>query len=782
MSRRRSNRPWFRGALAALVTLTAATASAAPDAAAEVLAQRPPRPTRGWVNAGDYGASGSGFETTGRIEADSKRITVTDVGDFTVGQGVVVYRANIRFVDARTYEPGQMYRHQPIKDKVELRGFDGKETGWRTFVLDIDGEAPPTFRWSNDIANTWTTKVAITGDWQPLSDGVEVRLIAETWPKGQLVTFHARADLVTEITGIEGKILTLKDAATTSSDSARVRHHDRAAIERALTTALREQRNLFIPSGHYRLDRGLTVPTDASIWIEGENPEHTVLDISEGKHCIFRLSKSRNVTLRNMSLRGHTGKGEMPLNFRRSDNTGFWTMNLKPCNAVSISGGAARTWIENVHASRMSSECFYAQGPMRHGLKPDPKHYQQALTYFRCSVTDVVFNAFNNNDLADNTDILYCLVNGASNFWEGLARGINCIGNHVRNCDNYGTFGNTRHRVESLNHLGTSQTIIAGNVFEGLEKGADGRTSRGGRGPTVVAPATQVIITDNIFVNFSSGTALRIGVHPDPAYPSSHVTVSNNMIDLTAEADRNANLRTGIHVATSDVIVSNNQIYVRGDVDPNTTGILIAGSAAHVTVHNNIIRNCYHGIITGRASSSVAEVLSADTFLAGREIDKEWEYSHRYRGWFAHWLSGVNAGTVSAFASFDAKALAFALTEPLLMNEGDRFAYYPGQANWHIHHNTISGCGRPVVLDSYGSDTSLFTDNIVTRGLATGVEQAMVVKGAFTVARNTFAGFDEPDSRALVIHPDPFGRAWANRSSDNVFRTCTRGKVTWAGQ
>ena len=767
---------------AVLVLLASATADAASAAAVKALAQRPTPPSGGWVNVRDYGASGSDFETTGKIQAGPKQIAVTDVGDFKVGQGVVVYKAHIRFVDARIYAPGQMYRNYPIKDQFELRGFDGKETGWRTFVIDIDGEKPLTFRWSNDVANTWNPKVAVTREWQPLSDGVEVRFRAKTWRKGQLVTFHARADLVTEITGIEGKVLTLKHGAATSSDSARVRHHDRAAIERALSAALKQRRNLFIPSGHYHLDRGFTVPTDASIWIEGENPQHTVLDISEGKRAIFRFSKTRDVTLRNMSLTGHTGRGEMPLNFRRSDNTSFWTMNLKPCNAVSISSGAARTWIENVHASRMSSECFYAQGPMRHGLKPDPKHYQKSLTYFRCSVTDVVFNAFNNNDLADNTDILYCLVNGASNFWEGLARGINCIGNHVRNCDHYGTFGNTRHRLESLNHLGTSQTVIADNVFEGLEKGEDGRASRGGRGPTVVAPATQVIITNNIFVNFSSGTALNLGVHPDPAYPTSHVTVSNNMIDLTAEADRNANLRAGINVATSDVIVCDNQIYVRGAVDPNTTGIQIAGSAVHVTVHNNIIRNCYHGILTGRAATSVAEVLSADTFKAGREIDKEWEYSHRYRGWFAHWLSGVNAHVVSAFDSFDSKTLAFALKEPLLMNEGDRFGYYPGQAEWHIHHNTISGCGRPVVLDSYGSDTSLFTDNLITRGLATGVEQAAAVKGNFTVARNTFVDFDEAESEALVIYPDPLRRSWAERSTDNIFRNCTRGRVTWTGK
>jgi len=85
---------------AVLALLASATADAASTAAVKALAQRPTRPSGGWVNVRDYGASGSGFETTGKIQAGSKQIAVTDVGDFKVGQGVVVYKANIRFVDA----------------------------------------------------------------------------------------------------------------------------------------------------------------------------------------------------------------------------------------------------------------------------------------------------------------------------------------------------------------------------------------------------------------------------------------------------------------------------------------------------------------------------------------------------------------------------------------------------------------------------------------------------------------------------------------------------------
>ena len=177
------------------------------------------------------------------------------------------------------------------------------------------------------------------------------------------------------------------------------------------------------------------------------------------------------------------------------------------------------------------------------------------------------------------------------------------------------------------------------------------------------------------------------------------------------------------------------------------------------------------------------EALGPDLFKAGEEslqewnlhlgIAKEWSYSHRYRGWLLHWLTGANTGAVSAFDEFDTKTLEFKLKAQLVMSVGDRFAYFPEQANWLFHHNTISDCAEPVVLDSYGSDTSLFTDNIIARGLASGVKTALTVKGNFTVARNVVAGFNEPGCIALRVEPDPFGKTWETRCSDNLFRACT---------
>jgi hypothetical protein len=56
-----------------------------------------------------------------------------------------------------------------------------------------------------------------------------------------------------------------------------------------------------------------------------------------------------------------------------------------------------RMLIENVYASCMASECFYAWGTTRQSTS-EPKQYQKSLTYLRCSVTDCASNAFNQGE------------------------------------------------------------------------------------------------------------------------------------------------------------------------------------------------------------------------------------------------------------------------------------------------------------------------------------------------------------------------------------------------
>ena len=107
------------------------------------------------------------------------------------------------------------------------------------------------------------------------------------------------------------------------------------------------------------------------------------------------------------------------------------------------------------------------------------------------------------------------------------------------------------------------------------------------------------------------------------------------------------------------------------------------------------------------------------------------------------------------------------------MKAGDRFEVVPpGSTNWDIHHNTLSGCVNPVTLNSYGSATAVFRDNTITREGASGVKQAVVVRGRFSLLGNLFAGFDEPGSTALGLGPDRLGNPLANLYRGNTFRKC----------
>ena len=153
-----------------------------------------------WLNARDFGASGSKFETTAATTDGSKQITVTNVGDFQTGQGVMVSRCNSRYTHTQLWGTGEPYRNsKPLENSVEVRGYDGSAGSWVIYLLDIEPSASPAFRWSDDLGRTWQPPVPITHDWQPLNGGVEVRLNQRDWESGYVIAFGARDQLVSRI-------------------------------------------------------------------------------------------------------------------------------------------------------------------------------------------------------------------------------------------------------------------------------------------------------------------------------------------------------------------------------------------------------------------------------------------------------------------------------------------------------------------------------------------------------------------------------------------------------
>lgn len=717
----------------------------------------------GWVNVADFGTAGSKAETVATITAGSKEITVADVGDFRPGQGVTVSRANVRFLLPRVWGPTEPYSScKPLEDALEMRGYDGSTGSWFVYLLEIDGKEPLTFRWSDTLVHKgqWQgTKVPITWDWQALSNGLEVKFNRRDLAPGHMLTFSARDQLETVIEKIDGKTLTLRDAPNRSATDAIVRHDDTRALQAAIDAAIKDRRNVHFPAGWYRLSRSLQVQTDA-ICLEGVNGVDTVMDISNGVGSVFHIHDTLNATVRNFRMIGHTGMEEAAGSFTTSSGFGFWACALKGCNALGMERNE-NLWIENVHASRMASEAFYSSGTMRTSTKEQPR-YQKSLVYLRCSVTDCAANAFNNNDVGENTSVLYCRIDGAG--WHAAempARFLKLVGNYVRNAGAF-TVGDMSHRYDDLHNLGCGQAMVVDNVFEGIGKCGGIAVNHG---------SSQVVIANNLFINFNGPAITASSTTVRTSFPSNTVTITGNVIDLTCVSDKPAS-RTGITVSASNAIVADNQVYVRGKPDPRVTGIVIAEPALNVTVHNNLVRNCQQGIVARRAGSRVTQVLDSTTFVESG-LPLEWKDSHLYRGWHVAWLGGGAPAALSVIDAFDPETLRFTLKEPREMKVGDTFQVFPpGPANWSIHGNTITGCGDPVRLDAYGSESSVFRDNTVSRGEAQGVRQAIQVAGQFKLIGNTVSGFDEPGSSALLLTPDPVGRVARNMVQNNTFQRC----------
>ena len=732
-------------------------------AAGESGAMRP-----GWLNAADFGASGSQFETTATVEAGSTQIVVQDPGDFAVGHDIMVSRAFSHYQNQRVWGPDHARPH-PMEGKLEIRGYDGSSGSWTAFLVEVAKGTPETFRWTDDIGRSWHEDQPIgdEGEWVPLSGGTEVKFNQREWDGAYLLSFAARDRLLTVIEAIEGNALTVRDAPNRNADDAVVRHTDATALQAAIDAALEQRKHLYVPSGHYRIASGLNVNNPQGIVIEGQNDVDTIVDISDAEGACFRIRDGAEFTLRNFTMIGHSGFAERDQcgSMRTRGVVSMWGMYLKGCHAVGLHN-TTRALIENCHARKMATEAFYAQGRARTGANPEPAQYQQQLTYLRCSAIDCGRNGFNNNDLAENTSVLHCrIVDVGGCAWEGASRFVRFMHNYVRNSGTV-AMGNISSRPETLEELGSGQHLVAYNVFEDYcpYGGAAIRQTRGG---------TQTIIRDNVFVNYNSSAIEVTGPADARSLPARYAQVTGNIIDMTA-IGRESEARNGITVSASDTIVADNQIFIRGqEPDELVTGIRIGEPSENIDVHGNQVSMCGAGIQTFRATGRVGEVIDATTFALSRGIPFERRRSHLYRGWHVVWLQGEEAVGSSTIDHFDPEALQFHLTEPREMTPGQTFEVYPpGGVAWMIRDNTIASCLRPMVLDGYGSPTSIVRGNLIDRGLATGVAHALSMTGRFDLLGNRFCGFSEEGASVLSLQPDRAGRELHPLIRGNVFEQC----------
>ncbi len=751
----------------AKVTLVLAAPAGADADLDDVRAARLKRSEK-WINARDFGASGSEYETVGRTTAGSSVVVLDEIGDFQVGQQVAVSKCNPHVCDGRVWgRPRDKTGETYFKEEVRARGYDSSKGDWTVFVLDFAGTDPPAFRWSDDLGLTWSKPARVTGDWQKLSAGVEVKFLHPGfWIRPAVVSFSGRGQLVSTILAVRGDRITLADPAPVSAKGCVVQHTDTAPLQRAFDRAVGEGRNLFIPAGRYRLTAGLKLTNADGITIEGENEQTAILDIRNGSGACIDVRGGTSVTIRKLRFEGFSGFAERRQmgHMRTRGYAHMWGFFVKFCAALWIHT-PQRILVDNCHAVGMSGECFYSASRGRTG-NSDPAHYTQSIVYQYCTVTDCARNAFNNNDHAENTAVLYCRVQDVGGCsWEGASRYVKIVGNYFRNAGTV-AIGNTRSRSASFDVLPTGQHIVAHNTFEQ-------EMAYGGCAVRSSAGATPVLICDNLFINFNT-SAIQADSYGDARHlPSANTLVTGNAIDLTCVRGA-SRPRFGVSISADHATISDNQIYVRGPADPRVKGIVLAEPARDLIVHDNLIYGCGAGLAAEKQVTSIVEVLNPRAFRGGRGIAWPRRRTSCYRGYRLVWMRRRNRAALGPrLDAFDPEACVFRLAKDADLQRGKRFALCAPQGfNWSIHHNVIHDCLQPVRLDVFGGPTAVFADNILSRGTVEGVKAAADVRGVFKIADNQFAGFDEPGSAALVLHPDPLRRGCRTICRDNVFVRC----------
>lgn len=685
----------------------------------------------GYLCAKDFGASGSEFTTTAEATAGSNVFVLEDVGDFQVGQEVELRGCNPFVASFNLWGPMGYHGHYvDITDEVQVRGWDGSNGTHTVYFIDFDSKNPGVFRWSNDFARTWSEEVPITYGWQKLSAGVEIKLSdLPCWAEGRVITIAFRNTLVGKIEVIDGNRLTLDVPASTSAKCV-LRHSDTMALQACIDAAVAEKKNVFIPNGHYRLSKSLCVNNPTSITIQGETATNVLLDIGEGDigitpgaiatlvsekqgtgtraqagACIV-LNGGLEVNIRDMSMRGGMGfdQRDQAGHLITKGASGVWGFYFCKSNALAV-WSTQRVRVNNCHARHMSAECFYCCSQSR-TADEEPACYTKLLVYENCSVEDCARNGFNNNDYAENTQILSCRVRHVGgDSWEGSSRYVVIKNSYFRDCGAIAC-GNLRRRDEIMERLGTGQHVIADNVFESSCKYGNFPNTM----PMINASAcaTQVIIRNNTFVNFNSRAIRLKGDTGENDLPAGNIIVTGNSFNMTA-IDEPTDYRYAIHVSTPDTTISDNQIYINGDTDTNVTAIQLRDDAIRVNIHDNTIVGCGKGIETIRCPGKVGEVLSDRQFVWRSIPPLPRRRSHLYRGWKMH----MQNGDVITLDSVDADTGVFTLAEDYNLVSGEMFDLTPPDPCWRIHDNIIADCEQPLDMESLCGDRAFMRDNAI---------------------------------------------------------------------
>ena len=684
--------------------------------------------TEKYLNACNFGAKGSLFTTKMKAYAGSNIIEVENIGDFEVGDEVVVTKCFVNYPikalferrDTSPVNRRKWIHNQPVGDRIVFDGYDGSQGSWTIYMFDFSLDEKDVFRWTNDNARTWHENVKIQDGFTDIEKGIRIKINEfKERDYGCTAVFVCDDKMIAVIEKIEGNKLYLSQAANVTAEG-ELLHSDSLGIQKAVDAAIGSGKSVFLPNGEYNLAYSITVSDAGSLTFEGESATGTIIHNrfshigieKEGGSC-FVVKNCRDFTLKNLFMTGNCSFNDRDIAgiINTSGGDSVWGFYFMKTNAVCLMNNDS-VYIENCHARGMSAECFYASSIYRE-IAEDPNQYRRSITYNRCSVENCARNAFNNNDNAELTSILNCRVidvGGCS--WEGASRFVKINGCYFRNAGSI-ALGNVRGRSARgyLDKLCTGQHIITDNYFEGNCCYGDAMFKIG-------SCAAQITIQNNTFINFNSNGIWFMGECQDTDMPCENLIVCGNSFDMTASGG-DSEERYAIKITAAFATVSDNQIYVRGEKDGKLTGIILSDDVTKLSVHDNTLYGCAKGITAEYAEGTVGLVSGENTFYregvrAGHEGTKPMllrPLSDHFTGWKIVWLSDM---TEAEIEYFDTATLQFTLKENRKISSGDKFRIYnPKALPWSIHHNITDNCDVPLSLETYSGKRALADNNII---------------------------------------------------------------------
>lgn len=687
----------------------------------------------GFINVRDFGALGSGCTVELEATSGSSVFRALDVGDFSVGDTVLLFGGVPRVANSHIYartdtsavNPRPPKRRYEVKDELELVGYKGPEAV--IYTVDIYPEEPDVIRWTKDNGQSWVEGVPIVNGEAAIENGIKL-IIHDFEDKkyGCTAVFACESKRETKILSISGNEIELSVVATVG-ERCRLAHSDSVAFQRAVDLAIERGGTVYIPNGEYKLTSSVVIKDAENVQIIGESGAGVIIRNSDMPYTFsvdnhtsgpcFKVLNSRNVTFKSFTMIGSMGYAERMLggcnkSTKGVEPTKVYGFYYSYTSAITFSG-VERAHVEDVHARRMSGEAFYSSGAGRiynaSGECEIPDLYQKSINYVNCTAEDLARNAFNNNDRGEGTTVTGCrIVDVGGCAWEGASRFVKITNNYIRNAGPV-AIGNVRSRSEEYELLGTAQHIVADNYFEG-------GICYGGAGVTVGAAASQVIIRNNMFVNFNSNAILIVPHTQHSDLPPEHVIVTGNSIDLTAIGTPSEK-RYGIRVGCDYATVSDNQIYTRGPLaDDNTSGIELVENSVNSVIHSNTCANCGRGISALLARGVVGPVKDEREFYREEPLyglpglpPMPRRRSHRFAGWIIEWDSGGS----SEIEIFDAETKLITLKEPRKMVSGEKFTLFPPTPSAVIRSNILSKNRAAIVFEGGCEGRILCSDNLV---------------------------------------------------------------------